>query len=251
MFKKITAFFAVAVIVLSFAACSVDTTRLNSGAALTAEPFANKIIAKEVAAKYEMTEIYKYADKAYKTFEYEGKQVLARIEKSGNVRVLFEYPLDTKITYDLEATKRSGNHLYFTKQDAGAPYASYCAIYLPTHTQFTVIDTPCSNMVLLDTVEDSELYSFGIIADASKIAVVNLKEGSISTYSKTMKDIATFIDAGDTLFAVGDFGSYTETTLEAIDDDHVMVNIIEKNSKGEVKGEINFTFNPLNSVASF
>lgn len=251
MLKKITALFAVAAMILAFAACSADTTRLNSSTALVSEPFANKIIAKEVAAKYEMTEVYTYADKAYKTFEYEGNQVLARIEKSGNVRVLFEYPLDTKITYDLEATKRSGSHLYFTKQDAGAPYASLCAIYLPTSTQITVVDTPCSNMVLLNTAENNDLYSFGIIADASQIAVINLKEGSASKYSKTMKDISSFIDAGDTLFAVGKFGSYTETTIEAIDDDHVMINIIEKNSKGETKSEINFTFNPSNSVASF
>ena len=251
MLKKITALFAVAVMVLAFAACSADTTRLNSSTALVSEPFANKIIAKEVAAKYEMTEVYTYADKTYKTFEYEEKQVLARIENSGNVRVLFEYPLDTKITYDLEATKRSGNYLYFTKQDAGAPYASLCAVYLPTNTQITVVDTPCSNMVLLDTDENNDLYSFGIIADASQIAVINLKEGSASNYSKTMKDIASFIDAGDTLFAVGEFGSYTETVIEAIDDDHVMINILEKNSKGETKSEINFTFNPALSVASF
>ena len=89
MLKKITALFAVAAMILAFAACSADTTRLNSSTALVSEPFANKIIAKEVAAKYEMTEVYTYADKAYKTFEYEGNQVLARIEKSGNVRVLF------------------------------------------------------------------------------------------------------------------------------------------------------------------
>ena len=58
-------------------------------------------------------------------------------------------------------------------------------------------------------------------------------------------------DAGEKLFSLGNFGAYTETTLEAVDRKHVMVNIIEKNSKGEVKNEINFTFNPANGVASF
>lgn|GEM_PF-4232505 len=251
MLKKITALFAVALMVLSLAACSGDTTRMNKGTELTPTPFSDKIIAKEVAEKYEMTEVYKYEDKTYQTFKYEDKIVLARIEQSGNVRILFEYPLDTKITYDIEASDRSGNHLYFTKQDAGAHYASYCAIYLPTNTQFTVVDTPCSDMVLLDTHKNNELYGYGIIADASQIAVINLKEGSASTYSQTTKDISRFIDVGNVFFATGDFGSYTETTIEAIDNSHVMVNIIEKNSKGETKNETNFTFNPLTSVASF
>lgn len=242
MFKKIIALFAVALMVLSLAACSGNATRLNQGTELTPSPFSDNIIARAIAAKYEMTDLLEYSGKAYKTFEYEDKQVLARIENSGNVRVLFEYPIDTKITYDMEASKRSGNHLYFTKQDADAPYASYCAIYLPTHTQFTIVKTPCSNMVLLDVPEDSELYNFGIIADISQISVVNLKEGSASKYSKPIKEISASTDA---FFAVGKFGSYTETTVEAIDGTQVMINIIEKNSKGETKSETNFTFNPL------
>lgn len=251
MLKKITALVAVVAMMLSLAACSGDTTRFAKGAALTADPFTDKVIAKEVAAKYEMTEIHTYAEKAYKTFEYEGKKVLARVEKSGNVRVLFEYPLDTVITYDIEATKRSGNYLYFTKKDAGAPYASLCAIYMPTCTQLTIIDTPCSSMVLLDCKPKDDMYSYGIIVNASQIAVIDLRLGSPSSYSKTLEEIGTFIDAGDTLFAPGDFGSYIETTVEPIDKTHVMVNIIKKNSKGETKEEINFTFNPENSVASF
>lgn len=251
MLKKITAIFAIAAMLLSLAACSGDTTRFTAGAELTANPFPNRIIAKEVAAKYEMTEVYSYAGKAYKTFEYEGKNVLARIENSGNVRVLFEYPLDTVITYDIAASKRSGNYLYFTKQDAGAAYASLCAIYLPTLTQLTIIDTPCSSMVLLDCKSTDDMYPYGIIVNASQIAVIDLRLGSPSKYSKTLTDIATFIDAGDTLFAPDSFGAYTETTVEAIDKDHVMINIIKKNSKGETKEEINFTFNPENSVASF
>ncbi len=251
MFKKIAALLLIAATVLSLAACSGDTSRLNKGAALTPTPFPDKVIAQEVAEKYEMTEVIKYGDKTYKVFEYEGKQVLARVEKSGNVRVLFEYPLDTKITYDIDASNRSGNHIYFTKQDAGAPYASLCAIYLPTNAQITVIDTPCSNMVLLDCSAANDMYGYGIIADASRIAVIDLKQATISTYSKTMKDISTFIDAGDTLFDTGDFGAYTETVIEPVDKSHVVINIIKKNSKGETKEEINFTFNPLLGVATF
>ena len=187
MLKKITALVADVAMMLSLAACSGDTTRFAKGAALTADPFTDKVIAKEVAAKYEMTEIHTYAEKAYKTFEYEGKKVLARVEKSGNVRVLFEYPLDTVITYDIEATKRSGNYLYFTKKDAGAPYASLCAIYMPTCTQLTIIDTPCSSMVLLDCKPKDDMYSYGIIVNASQIAVIDLRLGSPSSYSKLSK----------------------------------------------------------------
>ncbi|MBQ5825014.1 MAG: hypothetical protein IIW48_09440 [Clostridia bacterium] len=251
MLKKITAIFAVVAILLSLAACSGDATRFTRGAALATDPFADKIIAKEVAAKYEMTEVYTYAEKPYKTFEYEGKQVLARIENSGNVRVLFEYPLDTEIVYDIEATKRSGNYLYFTKKDAGAAYASLCSVYMPTNTQLTVVDTPCSSMVLLDCKSSDDMYSYGIIVSSTQITVVDLKLSSPSSYSKTLQDIASFIDVGDILFGPGDFGTYYETTVEPIDKRHVMINIIKKNSKGETKEEINFTFNPENSVASF
>ncbi len=251
MLKKITAVFIIAVTVLSLAACSADTARLNKGAALTPTPFSDKVIDKDVAKKYEMKEIITYDGKAYKTFEYENMQVLARVEKSGNVRILFEYPLDTKITYDIEASNRSGSHIYFTKQDANAPYASLCAVYLPSSTQITIVDTPCSNMVLLDCPTTSDMYSYGIIADSSRIAVIDLKQATISSYSKTMEEISSFIDAGDTLFDTGDFGSYTETVIEAVDKNHVMVNIIQKNSKGETKEEINFTFNPSLGVATF
>lgn len=250
MFKKITALFAAVLMVLSLAACSGDTTRFNKSTALSSTPV-DKIIDGAVAQKYTMTEILTHDEKAYKTFEYEDKQVIARIEKSGNVRVLFEYPLDTEIKYDLEASKRSGKHIYFTKKDAGAAYASLCAIYLPSSTQVTIVDTPCSNMVLLDTKKDSDLYNCGIIATASQISVIDLALGSVSTYSKTMEEIHTFINPGDAFFAERDFGAYTETTVEAVDEDHVMINIIEKNKKGETKSEVNFTFNPSNGVASF
>lgn len=251
MLKKIIAVFILAAVLLSFAACGENTELFAAGAPLQADPVGS-VIAKEVAAKYEMETICTYAEKEYKTFEYNEKQVLARVESSGNIRVLFEYDLDTEIVYNLEATKRSGNYIYFTKRDKGAAYASLCAIYIPTTTQLTIVDTPCSEMVMLDAKSTSEMYAYGIVACRNQLAVVDLAQGKISSeYSKTPEEIRTFIDVGDSFFALGSFGAYTETTVEAIDKDHVMVNIIEKNKTGETKNEINFTFNPSNGVASF
>ncbi len=251
MFKKTVALFILAATLLSFAACGENTELFAAGSALQAEPVGS-VIAKEVAAKYEMETICTYAGKDYKTFEYKEKQVLARVESSGNIRVLFEYELDTEIVYDLEATKRSGNYIYFTKRDKGAAYASLCAIYIPTATQVMLVDTPCSDMVLLDTKSTSNMYAYGVIACRDQLAVIDLAQGNISTkYSKTPEEICAFIDIGDAFFELGDFGAYTETAVEALDKDHVMVNIIEKNSKGETKNETNFSFNPSNGVASF
>ncbi len=250
VFKKITALFLLSAILLSFAACGENTELFKNGTALASDPIGT-YIAKEVAAKYEMTTVAEYDGKEYKTFEYNDKQALARIEKSGNVLLLFEYPLDMKIEYDLEATKRSGKYIYFTKQDSGAQYASLCAIYLPSHTQKVIVDTPCSKMVLLNSNPGTEMYSYGIIVNAAKINVIDLKTAGISTYSKTTSEIKTFIEIGDSFFRLGNLGAYTETTIEPVDRKHVMVNIIEKNSKGETKSETNFTFNPENGVASF
>lgn len=250
MFKKIAALFAVAAMLLSLAACGENTELFASGDSL--EPDAvGSYIAQAVAAKYEMKTVCTYGGREYKAFEYNDKQVLARIEKSGNVLVLFEYPLDTKIEYDLEATKRSGKYIYFTKQDSGAQYSSLCAVYLPTNTQMTVVDTPCSNMVLLDAKKDNKMYNYGIIVRPSQIAVIDLAKGAISSYSRTPSEIATYIDVGEAFFSLGNFGAYTEAVVEKMDEDHVIINVIEKNSKGEVKSEFNFTFNPSNGVASF
>ena len=106
-------------------------------------------------------------------------------------------------------------------------------------------------MVLLDTNEDSDMYTYGVIARASQLAVINLEQASVSSFSKTPQEIASFIDIGDAFFSLGNFGAYTETVLEAVDKEHVMVNILEKSSKGEIRSELNFTFNPSNGVASF
>lgn len=248
--KKITSVFLLAAILLSFAACGENTDIFTKSSALASDPV-GAYIAKEVSGKYEMTTVAEYDGKEYKAFEYKEKQVLARVEKSGNLLVLFEYPLDMKIEYDLEATKRSGTYIYFTKQDSGAKYASLCAVYMPSNTQKMIIDTPCSKMVLLDSNPGTEMYTYGIIANAAKLNVIDLKTGGISTYSKTMADINSFIEVDKSFFSLGNFGAYTETVLEAVDRKHVMVNIIENNSKGETKSETNFTFNPANGVASF
>ncbi len=253
MFRRIVALFAVAVMAFSFASCSsepVEESLYVTGAPLPAEPSVS-YIAKEVAAKYEMKSIYSYADKEFTTFEYNGKNVLARIESSGNVCVLFEYPLDMEIIYDIEATKRSGNYLYFTKRDKGAAYASLCAIYMPTCTQITIIDTPCSNMVTLDTKSTTTMYPYGIIATRNQLAVIDLAKGVVSTtYSKAPVEIRLFVDMGDAFFKSLKNGAYTETMLERVDEKHIMVNIIEKDKNGETTNEINFTFNPSNGVAS-
>ena len=252
MFKRIVALLCVAVMLLSFAGCKGENKfagRFVAGAALSVNPV-DSVIAKEVAAKYEMTTITSFAGKDYKTFEYNGKKVLARIEISGNVRILYEYPLDTEIVYDMEATKRSGGYLYFTKRDKGAPYASLCSIYIASASpiQNVIADTPCSNIVLLDTKPSSDKYAYGVIACADKIMVLNLANGSSVDY--TPDNIKLFLDMGDKFFGTTEDGGYVETKLEPLDKDHIMVNIIEKDKAEETVNEWNFTFNPANGVAS-
>jgi len=252
MFKKIVALFAVAVMLFSFAGCKAENKfvgRFVAGSTLPADAIGT-VIAKEVAAKYKMTSITSFADKEYKTFEYEGKKVLARIETSGNVRILYEYPLDTEFVYDIEATKRSSGYIYFTKRDKGAPYASLCSAYIasPAPIQNVIVNTPCSNMVLLDTKATSDMYRYGVIAGADKIMVIDLMDGSRTEY--TPDKIKLFVDMGDRFFGITEDGGYVETTLEPMDKEHIMVNIIEKDEKEETVSELNFTFNPSNGVAS-
>lgn len=257
MFKRIVALFAVAVMIFSFAGCKGKTEnqfagRFTAGAELPVEPV-DDVIAKEVAAKYEMKSIKSYADREYKTFEYNGKNVLARIEPSGNVRILYEYPLDTEIVYDTEANKRNTGYIYFTKRDKGAAYTSLCSIYIASpiaSVQNTIVNTPCSNMVLLDTSASDDMFSCGVIAAADKIMVIDLNKNSIKQiYSPT--EIKLFVDMGDKFFGLTEEGGYIETTLEPADKDHIMVNIIEKDANGETVNEKNFTFNPANGVASY
>lgn len=253
MFKRIVALLAVAVMVFSFAGCKAENkfaSRFVVGATLPVNQTGD-VIAKEVAAKYEMKTITSYADKEYKTFEHNGKNVLVRVENSGNVRILFEYPLDTEIIYNAEATKRGVGHIYFTKCDAGAVYKSLCSVYVGAvaAVQNTVVNTPCSNMVMLDVKPKSDMYSCGVIASDNKIMVIDLAKGSVKT-EYTCEEIKLFVDMGDKFFGTTEDGGYVETILETADKDHIMVNIIEKNEKDETVKEINFTFNPSNGVAS-
>ena len=223
MFKRIVALFAVAVMIFSFAGCKAENKfagRFVAGSTLPADAIGT-IIAKEIAPKYEMKAITSFAGKEYKTFEYEGKNVLARIENSGNVRILYEYPLDTEIVYDVEATKRSAGYLYFTKRDNGAAYASLCSVYIATTApiQNVVVNTPCSNMALLDTKSTTDLYSRGVIACSDKILVLDLATGSSTEY--TVDAIKLFVDMGDRFFGITEDGGYVETTIEPLDKDHL------------------------------
>ena len=254
MFKRMVALLVIAVMIFSFAGCKTENkfaARFTAGAALSVDPIGD-VIAKEVAEKYEMKTITSYAGKEYKFFEYNGKNVLARIENSGNVRILYEYPLETEIVYDAEATKRGVGHIYFTKRDKGAAYTSLCSVYNASSVpiQSTVADTPCSNMVMLDIRSSEDMYSCGIIACSDKLMVIDLAQGTVK-YSYTPEEIKLFVDMGDKFFGLTEDGGYIETTLEAIDKEHVMVNIIEKGEKGETVNEKSFTINLSNGVASY
>lgn len=255
MIKRIVALIAVAVMLFSFAGCKTAENkfagRFVAGTTLPVTPVGN-FIAKEVSAKYEMKLIKSYADRDYKTFEYNGKNVLARIENSGNVRIMYEYPLDTEIVYNTEANKRSTGHIYFTKRDKGAPYTSLCSVYIASPTapvQNTIVNTPCSNMVMLDTKASDDMFSCGVIAGAEKIMLIDLNQGIVKK-EYTPEEIKLFVDMGDKFFGVTEDGGYIETKLEPLDKDRVMVNVIEKDKNEETIREVNFTFNPDNGVAS-
>lgn len=232
---------------LSFAACNG-----NGGEETTTEEpttaFTSYVIAKEIAANLpEGKVLSEYNGKKYMLIEYQEKQCIAYETKLGNLEVIYEFGGGFELLD--EANKRTnGSYVYFVENPGTKNASALKALFLPNALVMTVVDAPCSNFAVLNVPQKYEMYPYGFIATASGIEVINLKECSISSYSKKIEDIKPFFEMPEAFFATGKRGAYTYTSIEATDRQHITVSIFDVNSKGEEELAMKFTFNPINGV---
>ena len=231
----------------SFCACNGNEVEETT----TEEPttaFTSYVIAKEIAANLpEGKVLNEYDGKTYTLIEYEGRNCIAYETSRGNLEVVYEFTGEFELLD--EANRRtSGSYIYFVENPGTKTNSSLKALYLPNALVVSVVKAPCSNFTVLDVPESYEMYSYGFIANETGIQVINLKECSISAYSKTLADMAVFFEAPEALFATGKRGAYTYTSIEATDRQHITLSVFDVNSKGEEELTAKITFNPINSV---
>lgn len=247
MFKKFLCLLGAGVMLFSFAACNG-----NGGEETTTEEpttaFTSYVIAKEIAANLpEGKVLSEYNGKKYMLIEYQEKQCIAYETKLGNLEVIYEFGGEFELLD--EANKRTnGSYIYFVENPGTKKDSALKALYLPNAVVLTVANAPCSNFTVLNVPENYEMYPYGFIATAKGIEVINLKECSLSSYSKKIEDIKPFFEMPEAFFATGKRGTYTYTSIEATDRQHITVSIFDVNSKGEEELTAKFTFNPINGV---
>lgn len=247
MFKKILCLLGAGATLLSFAACNG-----NGGEETTTEEpttaFESFVIAEEIAANLpEGKVLSEYSGKTYMLIKYNGKQYIAYETNLGNLSVIYEFSGNFELLD--EANKRTnGSYIYFVENPGTKNASALKALYLPNALVITVVDAPCSNFTVLNIPESYEMYPYGFIASSKGIEVINLKEGSISSYSKELSEITPFFDAPEAFFKTGKRGAFTYTSLEATDRQHITVSVFDVNSKGEEELTAKFTFNPINGV---
>lgn len=247
MFKKFLCLLGAGAMLFSFAACNG-----NGGEETTTEEpttaFVSYVIAKEIAETLpEGKVLSEYNGKKYMLIEYNEKQCIAYETSRGNLEVIYEFNGGFELLD--EANKRtSGSYIYFTENPGTKTQSVLKALYLPNAVVMSVVDAPCSNFTVLNVPEKYEMYPYGFIATAKGIEVINLKECSISSYSKELSEIAPFFEAPEALFTTGKRGAYTYTSIEATDRQHITISIFDVNAKGEEELTRRFTFNPINGV---
>ncbi len=247
MFKRFLCLLGAGAVLFSFCACNGDGGKETT----TQEPttaFESFVIAKEIAANLpEGKVLSEYSGKTYMLIEYNEKQYIATETSLGNLSVIYELSGEFELLD--EANKRTtGSYIYFVENPGTKNDSALKALYLPNAVVVTVVDAPCSNFTVLDIPESYEMYPYGFIATETGIQVINLKEGSISSYSKTLEDVAVFFDAPEALFAQGKRGAFTYTSIEAADRQHITLSVFDVNAKGEEELTRRFTFNPINGV---
>lgn len=223
-----------------FALCSCDNTQNpdEGGSDVQEETtFGSFVISKDNTNLVEkLKDLAEYGEDSYCLLKYEDKQYIAKQLKSGNYEALCE--MTEGCTVLDEATKRAGgSYIYFTDG------SSLKAYFIPTDMVMTVVNGICSNFELLNVPESFEIYPYGFVATASEINVVSLANGSISSYSKTLSDVSTYIEAPSTFK-----GEKIKTTLTAHSKTQLLISVATLNSKGEEKEKTEFTFNPLLGV---
>ncbi len=246
MFKKFISVMISAAMLLCFAACTNSDAPETETEPVTqaAEEFKPFYIAKENAARIEKsTFVIKHDGADYNVIEYNGVNYIAKVLESGNLHAVYRFDFD--FTIQSEATKRAGGkYIYFTKLADDNSISALYAYYIPTGVDMKVVDGPCSNFVLFNIPENFEMYPYGFIVNAATVNVVDLREGSISSYSKDIKDVNIYFETPEYFFS----GNTLSTSISTRGKTHILIKMTEKNKKGEVENELSFTFNPIVGV---
>ncbi len=202
------------------------------------EPF---VIAKENAQRIENpVPILTYEGEEYSVIEYNGRNYISKELASGNLKAVYKFETDFVILQD--ATERAGGRfIYFTAGSEDKVEALY-AYYLPTGVAMKIVEGPCSNFVMLQVPDTYEMYPYGFIVTASQINVINLQQGDISSYSRSVADVNIYLETPEYFF----MGDTVSTEISAFDRAKILVKVTDKSGK-EVK-ETLFTFHPITGI---
>lgn len=236
MFKRLLCLIVSAVSLFALCSCNGNEKSEETTAEKTTE-FESFVISKDNTNLIEKgADIPVQAEDSYCVLKYNDKQYIVKQLESGNFEAL--YTLGESCELLDEATKRAdGKYIYFTEN------SSLKAYFIPTGTVLTIVKAPCSNFVTLNVSENFEVYPYGFIATSSEICVVNLTSGSISSYTKSVEDMKSYIDAPERLI-----GEKTRTTLSAHSKTGVLLTVETLSSKGEVQETEEILFTPLLGV---
>ena len=220
-----------------FALCSCNVTDKPEETTIAPVSFERFIISKDNTNLIEKSsDISVNAEDNYCVLKYDGKNYIAKQLKSGNFDALYELDKTGEILH--EATKRAdGRYIYFTQNNALKAY------YIAEDRVLTVIDAPCSNFVTINVPENFEIYPYGFIATASEICVINLTSASLSSYTKSITDIKTYLEGPERFF-----GEKVRTTLSAHDKKDILITVETLKSNGEVKQTTQILFTPILGV---
>ncbi len=248
--KKAICLLCSLVLLLTLGACSKDGKGEKTTAKETTTAQKTKYIDAAVAENMKKTELFKTDSNTYYSALSEGKQVLCRTDLQGRMRVLLTFD-EGEPTYYTETFERSGKQmLYYTYQNKGDETASLYAFNISTGREVKLIASPCSNFIVLHLPDTFEMYSYGFLAAADGMKVIDLKAGAVSTkYSMTVSQLKMFFVDPDSHPAVF-FGRNLSTTIADMDDrTHIRVDTTEYKNNGEVKRKWSLSFSPALNVA--
>lgn len=236
MFKKVICLILSAAALFALCSCNTDK-KPEETTTETTTAFESFVISKDNTNLIEEgEEISVKAEDKYCLLKYNDKQYLVRQLKSGNYEALYAFGKGCELLD--EATKRAGgNYIYFTENSALKAY------FIPTNAVLTVVKAPCSNFITMNVSENFEIYPYGFIATSTEICVVNLTSASLSSYTKSVEDMKSYIDAPQKLI-----GENIKTTLSAHSKTGVLLTVETLKSNGEAKESEKILFTPMLGV---
>ena len=245
--KKLFCLFAAAALLFSLAACGQEEKPVSP--VETATTVKDQFIAAEVGENLEKTELAKKDDQSYYLTIVSGKQVLCRTDLQGRLKILLTFG-ENNPTFFTETFERSGQKmLYYSYRSDGDETASLYAFNLASERATKVIDSPCSEFILLDLPETYEMYPYGFIASADGMKVIDLKAGAASKhYSMTIGQMKIFFVDPDSHPAVFFGKNLTTTIADAGDRSHILIETVERKNDGSVKRKWSVSFSPALSV---